>query len=202
MLDHTVTPMGARLLRQWLLAPLTDAAAIAARLDAVGTLVADEARRAALREALDGVRDLERLGAKAAARRATPRDLGALRDSLAAAAAAWPQLREPVRPRRGLRRARRPRGDASPRRSWTARPPALGDGDTIRPGARARSSTSCARCATAAASYIASLQARERARTGIGSLKVGYNKVFGYYIEVTQAPTRTPCPPTTSAARR
>lgn len=83
VLDRTVTPMGGRLLKQWLLAPLTDAAAISRRHTAVGTLVNDEGRRVALHQALDGVRDLERLGAKAAANRASPRDMGALRDSIA-----------------------------------------------------------------------------------------------------------------------
>ena len=82
VLDRTMTPMGARLLRRWLLAPLVDPAAINARLDAVGVLVADARGRDRVREALDGVRDLERLAGKAALGRATPRDLGALRDSI------------------------------------------------------------------------------------------------------------------------
>ena len=86
MLDDTLTPMGGRLLRQWLLAPLTERAAIEQRLDRVGALVGDSLARAALRTALDGVRDLERLAGKAAAQRATPRELRALGDSIGAAA--------------------------------------------------------------------------------------------------------------------
>ena len=83
VLDRTQTPMGARLLRQWVLAPLTDLAAINARLDAVDALVHDPIARAALRTALDGVRDVERLAGKTAALRANPRDVRALGDSLA-----------------------------------------------------------------------------------------------------------------------
>ena len=80
-IDATVTPMGCRLLRQWLLSPLRDPAAIEARLDAVDVAVRDSRGRARVREALDGVRDLERLAGRAAAGRAVPRELGALRDS-------------------------------------------------------------------------------------------------------------------------
>ncbi len=81
-IDRTVTPMGARLLRQWTLSPLRDCATIERRLDAVETLVRDGTGRARLRETLDGVRDLERLAGRAAAGRATPRELGVIRDSL------------------------------------------------------------------------------------------------------------------------
>ncbi|HKC46191.1 MAG TPA: hypothetical protein VKB63_01220, partial [Gemmatimonadales bacterium] len=81
-IDRTLTPMGARLLRRWLLAPLVDPAAINARIDAVGVLAGDARGRDRLREALDGVRDLERLASRAAMGRATPRELGHLRDSL------------------------------------------------------------------------------------------------------------------------
>jgi len=185
VVDHTVTPMGARLLRQWLLAPLTDVTAIAARHDAVAVLVADEGRRTALREALDGVRDLERLGAKAAARRATPRDLGGLRASFER----LPRLAAELRELYGLDRGFDPLSDLADRLAAALvdhPPPALGDGDAIRPGHSA-ALDELRGLRDGGRSYIASLQARERARTGIGSLKVGYNKVFGYYIEVTKA---------------
>src|SRR6266446_2152974 len=82
VIDRTLTPMGGRLLRRWLLAPLVDPAAINARLDAVQVLVGDGRGRARLREALDGVRDLERLAGRAALGRATAREMGALRDSI------------------------------------------------------------------------------------------------------------------------
>ncbi len=185
VLDHTMTPMGARLLRRWLLAPLTDPAAIAARHDAVGTLLADEPRRSGLREALDGVRDLERLGAKTAARRATPRDLGAMRDSVQR----LPRLLALVGDLYALGAGFDILDDLA--RGLAAAlvdhlPPALGDGDTIRPG-HAPALDELRTLRDGGRSYIASLQSRERARTGIGSLKVGYNKVFGYYIEITRA---------------
>ncbi len=185
VVDHTVTPMGARLLRQWLLAPLTDVAAIAARHDAVGTLAADEGRRTALREALDGVRDLERLGAKAAARRATPRDLGALRASFERLPRALAELRDLY----GLDRGFDLCSDLAARLAAALvdhPPPALGDGDAIRPG-HSPALDDLRALRDGGRSYIASLQARERLRTGITSLKVGYNKVFGYYIEITKA---------------
>src|SRR5213078_814989 len=82
VLDRTLTPMGGRLLRRWLLAPLVDPAGINARLDAVQVLHADGRGRERLRESLDGVRDVERLAGRAALGRATPRELGALRDSI------------------------------------------------------------------------------------------------------------------------
>ena len=185
VLDRTLTPMGARLLRQWLLAPLTDRAAIDQRLDGVAVLAADERRRTALREALDGVRDLERLGAKAAAKRATPRDLGGLRDSCGR----LPALRSLLGGLYGLDDGFDGLEDIAERLrlALADRPPAvLGEGDTIRPGSdpgldELRSLREGGRA------YIAGLQTRERERTGIGSLKVGYNKVFGYFIEVTRA---------------
>src|SRR5690606_39042484 len=81
-LDRTMTPMGARLLRQWVTSPLRNITRISERHDAVAQLVAADRLRARLREALDGVRDVERLAARAAAGRANPREMGALRDSL------------------------------------------------------------------------------------------------------------------------
>jgi DNA mismatch repair protein MutS len=191
VVDRTMTPMGARMLRQWLLAPLTNKAAIDARLDAVAALAAEPIARARLRDALDGVRDIERLASKAAAGRATPRELGALGTSLA---------RLP-----DVERAARAAGDAGAlgrlladwegcadvsdeiSRTLVDRPPiALGEEDAIRTGFDAtldelRSLRDGGRDA------IAAIQNEERARTGIGSLKVGFNRVFGYYIEITNA---------------
>jgi len=185
VLDRTLTPMGARLLRQWLLAPLTDRAAVDRRLDAVAVLVSDERRRVTLREALDGVRDLERLGARAAARRATPRDLGGLRDSCLRLPAVQPLLDGVY----GLDAGFDVLGDVAARLAGalSERPPAtLGDGDTIRHGFDA-SLDELRSLREGGRSYIAGLQARERQRTGIPTLKVGFNRVFGYYIEVTRA---------------
>jgi len=194
VIDRTLTPMGGRLLRRWLLAPLVEPAAINARLDAVQVLVGDGRGRGRLREALDGVRDLERLAGRAALGRATPREMGALRDSI---------LRLPdVAGALGGLEAREQSAllDASAQeldlltdigeelaRAFVERPPAqLDDGDTIRPGYdHDLDELKAAR--DGGKQYIAALQSRERERTGIGSLKVGFNKVFGYYIEVTHA---------------
>ncbi len=185
VLDRTVTAMGARLLRQWLLAPLADLDAIRRRHDAVGELVADEGRRTRLTAALDGVRDLERLGAKTAARRVTPRDMGGLRESLAR----LPEARAVIGALYGLGEGFDALADLLADLSATLadEPPAtLGDGDVIRPGADAALDERRA-WRDGGRGYIAGLQARERARTGIASLKVGYNRVFGYFIEVTRS---------------
>ncbi len=192
VLDRTRTPLGARLLRRWLLAPLVDPAAIIARLDAVEVLVRDPRGRDRLREALDGVRDLERLAGRAALGRATPRELGALRDSILR----LPDVRAALdgvehRERSALLEAGADGFDLLAdlgdelARALVDRPPAqLPDGDAFRPGFdRALDDLKDAR--DGGKTYIAGLQARERERTGIGSLKVGFNKVFGYYIEVT-----------------
>lgn len=185
VLDRTATAMGARLLRQWLLHPLTDRAAIERRHDAVDTLVGDESRRVALAAAFDGVRDLERLGAKAAARRANPRDMGALRDSLARLPAVLAALNGLYALDDGFDTL----ADvyAVLDRTLAERPPvALGDGDTVRPGADTGLDELRA-LRDGGRHFLAELQTRERARTGISSLKVGYNRVFGYFIEITKA---------------
>ncbi len=191
-LDRTMTPMGARLLRRWLLAPLVQPAAINARLDAVEVLAGDARGRDRLREALDGVRDLERLAGRAALGRATPRELGALRDSLlrlpdvraaldGLEARGHAALLEEVADRFDLL------GDLGDElaRALVDRPPAQApDGDAIRAGYD-RELDELKDARDGGKQYIAGLQARERERTGIGSLKVGFNKVFGYYLEVT-----------------
>jgi DNA mismatch repair protein MutS len=198
-IDATVTPMGGRLLRQWLLSPLRDPAMIEARLDAVDVAVRDARGRARLREALDGVRDLERLAGRAAAGRAVPRELGALRDSFHR----LPDVAEALTTLAGftLPDGRRSAllaeavDELDLLADLTAElaaalvdrpPPALADGGVIRHGFDAeldelRSLRDGGR------QYIASLQQRERDRTGIPSLKVGFNKVFGYYLEITNA---------------
>ena len=179
VIDRTLTPMGGRLLRRWLLAPLVDPAAINARLEAVEILVKDGRGRERLREALDGVRDLERLAGRAALGRATPRELGALRDSIQrlpdVAGAHSLSLTLDLLAEIGAELAR----------ALVERPPAqLDEGDAIQPGYD-RELDELKATRDGGKQYIAALQARERERTGIGSLKVGFNKVFGYYLEVT-----------------
>lgn len=193
-IDRTLTPMGARLLRRWLLAPLVDPGAINARLDAVGVLAGDARGRDRLREALDGVRDLERLASRAAMGRATPRELGHLRDSLLKLpdvgtaldgitgrdrAAALDTAAEHLDPLADIA--------AELSRALVESPPAqANEGDAIRPGYDAELDL-VRQARDGGKQYIAGLQARERERTGIASLKVGYNRVFGYYIEVTRS---------------
>jgi len=192
VLDRTMTPMGARLLRRWLLAPLIDPAAINARLDAVDVLAADTRGRDRLREALDGVRDVERLAGRAALGRATPRELGALRDSIHR----LPDVRGALdgleaRGRASLLEEAADRFDLLQdlgeelTRALVERPPAqAADGDAIRAGYDGElDGLKDAR--DGGKQYIAGLQTRERERTGISSLKVGFNKVFGYYLEIT-----------------
>jgi DNA mismatch repair protein MutS len=191
VLDRTMTPMGARLLRHWLLAPLVDRSAIDLRLDAVDALVRDASARDALRTALDGVRDVERLGGKAAAGRAMPRELAALGASLH-------RLPEVERAAGRLGAAGvvvqlMTRWDAcaelaaSVLTTLVERPPLqLGDEATIAAGIDAELDGLRA-LRDGGKDSIAAIQAAERARTGIPSLKVGFNKVFGYFIEITNA---------------
>jgi DNA mismatch repair protein MutS len=192
VVDRTVTPMGARLLRSWLLSPLCSPTDIEDRLDCVAACIADPLRRGAVREALDGVRDLERLGGRAAAGRATPRELGALRDSLLR----LPAIRDGLS---GLRGSARLLGELHAEldlledialalsAGLTDRPPAiLADGGVIRPGYDAELDETRA-LRDGGKQHIASIQQRERERSGIASLKIGFNKVFGYYIEITHA---------------
>jgi DNA mismatch repair protein MutS len=198
VLDRTVTPMGTRLIRQWLLAPLRDPEAIRARHDAVEVLVRDGRGRERLRDALDGVRDIERLAGRAAARRATPRDLGGLRDSLQrlpdvlsalhglSGREASAELERVGRTFDLLADCTEPLG-----RSLASRPPAaLGDGESIQSGVDPALDEQRA-LRDGGKQFIVGLQARERERTGIASLKVGYNRVFGYYLEITKANRRS-----------
>jgi DNA mismatch repair protein MutS len=189
VLDEAQTPMGGRLLRQWMLAPLTDIAAIGARLDAVEALLRQPSRRDRLLHLLGTIGDLERLTARLAAARVTPRDLlglaaaldavaevrGALADVEVAALRACAADLDPlpaVRARIGATLA-----DDAPLKP---RP-----GQLIRPGCHAEIDE-LRELALHGKRFFSEYEARERARTGIASLKVRYNQVFGYYIDVTK----------------
>jgi len=194
-LDATMTPMGARLLRQWILSPLRDGAEINRRLDAVASGVRLPNARADAREALDGVRDLERLAGRAAAGRANPRELGALRDSFkrlpriaAALAGLTPPGSAATHPFASLSAELDLLEDLTTEleAALEDRPPVNpADGGVIRAGFDTELDES-RELRDGGKQYIASIQQRERERTGIASLKIGYNKVFGYFIEVTR----------------
>jgi DNA mismatch repair protein MutS len=190
VIDETRTPMGARLLRRWLLRPLLAIDAIRGRHEAVGALLEDAPARRALRAELREVRDLERLAGKVGAGRAQPRDLLALRTSLErlpAVRAATVGIDAPLL--RTLAESFDPMEDVHEciARALADDPlPVAGEGGVIRAGYDAELDA-LREARDGAQDLIARLQAGERKRTGIPSLKVGYNKVFGYYLEVTRA---------------
>ena len=190
VLDETVTPMGARLLRQWLLQPLLDAGAIAARQDAIAALVDAPDTRAAVRRLLKPVGDLARLTSRATLGVAHARDLVGLRACLtpleAIRSAAVP-LAAPLLA--GARAALADLADlrATLEAALVDEPPVtLQDGgiirDTWNDALRA-----IVEDAAEARRWIAGLEERERARTGLSSLRVRFNRVFGYGIELTHA---------------
>ncbi|MFC3833235.1 MULTISPECIES: DNA mismatch repair protein MutS [Deinococcus] len=187
ILCQTRTAGGRRRLRAWLRAPLLDELSIRARLDAVEALTRAADLRGGVRSLLYRAHDLERLAARVATRRATPREVAALARTLELLPEATRLLGEQV----GLLGGVRARLSALPdvvtriRAALVDDPPLrLGDGGLIRDGFHAeldevRSGSLSHRA------WLAELEATERTRTGIGSLKVGYNSVFGYYLEVT-----------------
>jgi DNA mismatch repair protein MutS len=190
VLDETVTPMGARLLRQWLLQPLLELDAIGARQEAIGALVDAPDARASLRRLLKPVGDLARLTSRATLGVAHARDLVGLRaclsplEAIRQAAAALPA---PL-----LAEARSALGDLADLRAMLERalvdePPAtLQDGGIIRESWN-ETLRALVTDVAEARRWIAGLEERERARTGLSSLRVRYNRVFGYGIEITHA---------------
>lgn len=189
VIDETLTAMGARLLRRWVLRPLLSAERIWARQDAVAELLEDAPRRRAVRTELKEIRDLERLAARVGAARAQPRDLSSLRAALQRLPALHGALEGVHAPMLNSISTLDTLGDvhALLARALADTPdPAAGSGGVIREGYdQALDELRLLR--DGAQDTIARLQAQERERTGISSLKVGYNKVFGYFIEVTRA---------------
>jgi len=192
VLDRTMTAMGARLLRHWLLRPLLDPAAVDERQAAVAALVAEPARRARLRALLRPMGDLERLTSRAALGQAHARDLVGLRACLAPLG----EIRETCRgvEARLLAAAAADLADLEPLRALLEaalvdEPPlGLHDGGIIRESWN-DALGAIVREAREARDWIAGLEERERVRTGIPSLRVRFNRVFGYGIEVTHAHT-------------
>ena len=190
VLDRTRTAMGGRLLREWVLAPLRDRTGISRRHDGVEELVRDAFLRRDLGDALGAVRDVERILGRVATQRASPRDLAALARSLEA----LPALRDLVKDAysRTVAELRERIGDFSGLADRLLR--ALDDElpMTITEGAIFRAGWSAELdelrgLARGAKEWIAAYQAREVERTGIPSLKIGFNRVFGYYLEITHA---------------
>jgi DNA mismatch repair protein MutS len=189
-IDRTVTPMGGRLMRAWLLAPLVTLEPIRDRLDAVEELAFRATDRGKVRETLKTVLDLERLMSRVALATASPRDLVGLRQSLAAvprlrlllAECQAPLLASLVAQLDDLADVR-----TAIEAAMVDEPPAVArDGDVIRDGVDGELDE-LRRISRSGKQVIAELEATERARTGIQSLKVRFNRVFGYYIEVSKA---------------
>jgi len=189
-LDRTVTSMGGRLIRSWLLRPLVALARIQDRLDAVEDFAFRSTERAKLRELLKGMHDLERLVARASLGTAGPRDLVALRQSLSL----LPKLRGILTPLQAplVLSLLAELDDLADLRDLIEHtlldePPAIArDGGVIRDGVDAEIDE-LRTISRGGKSAIAAMEEAERARTGISSLKIRYNRVFGYYIEITKA---------------
>ena len=190
VLDETVSPMGARLLSEWLSNPLTNIAAITCRLDAVEELTIETMFCRDLREILSETYDLQRLTAKVATGRASPRDLSSLTRSLAL----LPRLKAKLAGRHSDRLQQlegnldlcaEVRADIDT--ILVDEPPLLTtDGGLVREGFNA-TLDELRDLARGGKEWIAKYQAKESERLGLPNLKVGFNKVFGYYLEVTAA---------------
>ena len=199
VLDKTVTPMGGRLLRRWLGQPLLDLPRLRSRQAAVAELVEDGVRRAELVALLRGVGDLERLLGRVVQGSASPREVVSLRRGLGAVPDLKRVLGAPpaAAGEGGVARLAAQLDDCAEVVSLVDQaivpepPSTLGDGGVIATGFAAElddllTSTKDAR------QWMADLERVERERTGIKTLKVGYNKVFGYYIEISNANLEAP----------
>jgi DNA mismatch repair protein MutS len=189
-MDACCTPMGKRLLRASLLRPFNTVAEIEARLEAVGEAAGDLRRREGLRRSMDGVLDLERLLGRVALDSAGPREVMALAKTLGCLpgvvaavrlfeSAKWRDWGESVDPLEDLH-------EMIVRTIAEEPPVSLGDGGAIREGVDAELDE-LRELSRSGRQALASIEERERTRTGIGSLKVRFNTVFGYYLEVTKA---------------
>lgn len=188
VIDRTVSPMGARLLRRWVLFPLKDPREINRRLDIVEYFFREPDGREALRNALGQIGDLERLIAKVSAGRVNPRELVQLHHALsmiepikdicvASEQAALQSIAERLNPCKGI-------ADRIEREISSDPPTAINRGPVIREGVD-EELDQLREIAYKGKDYLLKLQQRESVLTGIPSLKVAYNNVFGYYIEVT-----------------
>jgi DNA mismatch repair protein MutS len=189
-IDRTVTPMGKRLLRAWMLRPSIEPAEIQARLDAVEEQTKQTIAREELRRALEGVLDLERLLSRVTLETANPRDLVALSASLSRIPAVRVALERLHADRlRTLDSAIDELTDIRERieRTIIAEPPiSLTDGGVIQRGADCELDE-LDQLSRNGKQFLVEMEERERRRTGISSLKVRFNSVFGYYLEISRA---------------
>ena len=187
VLDHTVTPMGARLLRRWLVFPLRDARAIEARLDVVDTFFRNTEFRDVVDSSFRRVGDLERIISKVAVGRVSPREVVQLRAALqalgpvkaaclASGNGALRRIGENISLCESLR-------DRIGREVCDDPPQLVSKGGVIRQGVNAELDE-LRSISTGGKEYLLKIQERETEATGIASLKIGYNNVFGYYLEV------------------
>ena len=188
VIDRTLTPMGARLLRRWVLFPLKDVAKINGRLDVITEFMRQPDMREELSSALGHIGDLERLISKVAVGRVSPRELNQLCQALT--------IIEPIKARcqesndNTLRAIGEQLNPCATIRDRIAReivndpPAALNRGEVFRTGVDTELDE-LRQIAFHGKDYLMHIQQRESAATGIPSLKIGYNNVFGYYIEVT-----------------
>jgi DNA mismatch repair protein MutS len=189
-LDHTLTAMGKRLLRSWMLRPSIDTAEIDRRLDAVSAALASLMQREELRRSLDGILDIERLLSRIALETANPRDIVALGTSLSrlpAVRSALPHF--PAARFAALYELLDECADVRERieRTIVPEPPVtLNDGGVIQSGLDPQLDE-LRDISRNSKSYIARIEQRERERTGINSLKVKFNNVFGFYIEISKS---------------
>ena len=189
-LDETLSPMGGRFLRAALLRPLTDILEINTRQAAIEYLVEDFELLETIRTSLRNIQDLERLASRVSSGTANGRDLTAIKNSLSHLPKIKKALsisREPY-----LKSLSGSLSEFSLLRELITKaivdnpPPGLRDGGIIRDGYHAEVDT-LRNISTRGKDFIAEIELREKKRTGISSLKIGYNKIFGYYIEVTKA---------------
>src|SRR5579864_6411340 len=189
-IDCAITPMGKRLLRAWLLRPSLDLNEINARLDAVEAVVKNLVAREELRRALDGVLDLERLLSRVTLETANPRDVLALASSLAKIPAVKTALGRLNAERVNVLQSMLDElGDLRERieKTIVPEPPlSFADGGVISAGVD-RDLDELRELSVNSKQVLAQIEQRERGRTGIGSLKVKFNSIFGYYIEISKS---------------
>ena len=189
-IDNTATPMGKRLLRSWLLRPSIKVGEINSRLDAVEAQVKDIVAREELRRALDGILDLERLLSRVTLETANPRDMLALAASLEKIPGVRSALKRFQAERlQSLHDSIDELDDLRQRIHSTIvpEPPiSFSDGGVIQPG-RDAELDQLRNLSRNSKQFLAQIEQRERQRTGITSLKVKFNSIFGYYLEVTKA---------------